>query len=132
MRAGSSRGALARTPILGPRPARAGEAVTAPPNMLSSAPSATITPNRLMTIPPTSWPPRVAGAGHYSPASESRSIPVMQYEWRSGKGHALGHLPPPEPRACPMRAQQSGRQPRPGEQEASEPEENTNQHDRVQ
>src|SRR5262249_37246475 len=36
----------------GPRPARAGEAVTAPPNRPSSAPSATITPSRLMTIPP--------------------------------------------------------------------------------
>src|SRR5262245_60717441 len=45
-------------------PARAGEAVTTPPNMLSSAPSATITPIRLMAIPPIRatalWP----GAGH--------------------------------------------------------------------
>src|SRR5215467_45100 len=37
---------------LGPRPARAGEAVTTPPNRPSSAPSATMTPSRLMTIPP--------------------------------------------------------------------------------
>src|SRR2546430_17695562 len=37
---------------LGPRPARAGEAVTTPPNMPSSAPSATITPIRLMAISP--------------------------------------------------------------------------------
>src|SRR6516164_10814418 len=33
---------------LGPRPARAGEAVTTPPSTQSSAPSATITPSRLM------------------------------------------------------------------------------------
>src|SRR5262249_47378003 len=39
---------------LGPRPARAGEAVSSPPSMPSSAPSATITPSRLMTITPHS------------------------------------------------------------------------------
>src|SRR5262249_15049669 len=37
---------------LGPRPARAGEAVTTPPSMPSSAPSATSTPSRLMAITP--------------------------------------------------------------------------------
>src|SRR5262249_20298194 len=37
---------------LGPRPARARGAVTIPPNRPSSAPSATITPSRLITIPP--------------------------------------------------------------------------------
>src|SRR5215469_5004211 len=43
-----------KTCHLGPRPARAGEAVSTPANMPSSALSATITPARLMTIPPNS------------------------------------------------------------------------------
>ena len=45
---------------LGPRPARAGEAVTTPPSMPSSAPSATIIPSRLMAITSTARPPHVA------------------------------------------------------------------------
>src|SRR5215470_123097 len=54
---------------LGPRPARAGEAVTTPPSPHNSAPSATITPNRLMTITPPIPPDHqtVASARHYSP-----------------------------------------------------------------
>src|SRR5215471_18614940 len=43
-----------------PRPARAGEAVTTPPSTHSSAPSATITPSRLMAITSTARPPHVA------------------------------------------------------------------------
>src|SRR5215467_14819547 len=46
---------------LGPRPARAGEAVTTPASMPSSAPSATITPSRLMAI--TAPTPRVTMRG---------------------------------------------------------------------
>ena len=42
---------------MGPRPARAGEAVITPPSMPSSAPSATITPSRrLMAITSNSFP----------------------------------------------------------------------------
>src|SRR5215831_7276357 len=56
---------------LGPRPARAGEAVTTPPSMHSSAPSATMTPSRrLMMNPPsaasTLWPK------HHRPAQDKR------------------------------------------------------------
>src|SRR5215475_6717545 len=47
-----SRLATARWSCRVPVPARAGEAVIAPPSMLSSALSATITPVRLMAIPP--------------------------------------------------------------------------------
>jgi hypothetical protein len=59
------KGSLGKGCYLGPRPpASAGVAVASPPNMPSSAPSATITPNRLMAIHPLRatalWP----GAGH--------------------------------------------------------------------
>jgi hypothetical protein len=57
-------------------PASAGAAAAAPPNMLSSAPSATITPNRLMAIIPLRatalWP----GAGHYRPAAGRAAVPM--------------------------------------------------------
>src|SRR5215470_10218309 len=56
---------------LGPRPARAGEAVTTPPSMPSSAPSATITPNRLMAI--TAPTPRVTMRGR-CPGPQARLV----------------------------------------------------------
>src|SRR5437588_3324947 len=55
--AGRVKGSAGTTSHLGPR-ARAGEAVTTPPNMPTRAPSATITPIRLTAIPPSRHHPR--------------------------------------------------------------------------
>src|SRR5262249_6002812 len=61
---------------LGPRPARAGDAVSTPANMPSSAASVTITLNRFMMIQTPASPGHhaVVSAGHYPPAPESRSM----------------------------------------------------------
>src|SRR5262249_38115544 len=68
---GRVKGAAGANCHLGPR-ARTGAAVTTPPNRPSSAPSATITPSRLMVItPPLHGPPCVTAAGHYSPARQA-------------------------------------------------------------
>src|SRR6266702_3670254 len=60
-----------------PRPptASAGVAVAAPPNMLSSAPSATITPNRLMAITPSA-PPLRARCRAYRPAAGRAAVTI--------------------------------------------------------
>src|SRR5205807_8974200 len=55
--AGRGKGYPGTTSHLCPR-ARAGEAVTTPPNMPTRAPSATITPIRLTAIPPSRHHPR--------------------------------------------------------------------------
>jgi hypothetical protein len=59
------KGSLGKGCYLGP-PARAGEAVTTPPSRPSSAPSAAITPDRLMAITPLRATARWPGAGHTS------------------------------------------------------------------
>src|SRR5215472_3509518 len=64
-------------------PARAGEAVTTPPNMLSSAPSVTITANRLMAITPTAPPhggpvPGIASSRATGRGGDSRHRPLYR------------------------------------------------------
>src|SRR5215470_3274608 len=59
---GTVKGCPALNCHLGPRPAKAGAAVTTPPNIPSSVPSATIAPSRLTTITSTGRD-RPAGAG---------------------------------------------------------------------
>ncbi len=75
----------------GPRPANTGEAVTSPPNMPSSAPSATITPSRrLMAITPTLRPPPCGQWRAFSSDHPAAVNPAMSYikhttGWLSGK-----------------------------------------------
>src|SRR5262249_9154354 len=65
---------------LGPRPARAGAAVSTPANMPSSAPSATTTPSRLMMItPPLPRPPPCGQCPALFSGRQSRSMLVMRH-----------------------------------------------------
>jgi hypothetical protein len=69
-------------------------AVAAPPNVPSSAPSATITPSRLMATTPHSWPPHVAGAAHYSPTHRTgQSQRCRYFGQRPCVGTATGRNP---------------------------------------
>src|SRR5262249_19636877 len=69
-------------------PAKAGEAVATPPNMPSSAPSATITPSRLMAIPPSAPP-------HCGP------VPGISSSRKTGRGGDGRHSPHYHPLGAP-------------------------------
>src|SRR5262249_18117376 len=115
--AGKVKGSAAVNCHFGPR-AKAGAAVTTPPKMPSSAPSATIIPNRLMATTPHSRPPPCGRCralfsyhakevkppdatwlvAHQSTADAGGPGADQDFEGITlGGGSSAAHLPPPEP-----------------------------------
>src|SRR5262249_42997958 len=83
--AGTVKGCPALNCHLGPR-ARAGAAVTTPPNMPSSAPSATITPSRLIAITSTgrdrpAWAGAAIRRSWIAGASQARPDGIRLESW---------------------------------------------------